>query len=669
MNYDHTNPILGVYYYPLGDWELSQIQQDLDHFAAIHLKLIWLFFDSFYDTENSDKLRALLDYAHSVGLSVIPVLGQFLQLEDYPEVKIVNADGTTSDDPRYWNMGCFRNPILMERASSRSTGFFKDFGDHPALYEMDGLPAMSYVHEAYYRNDVPEFGGDEMHPSCYCEHCRADWRMYLESQGLDPNIEPPVDDTDPVIWRHWLIHHGEAIPEFLENLIQTTKAVQDHWATHELNNFYPASWQIVYTGTDWWQTGRALDFGHEDMYPLEFDTRYMCYVYDYVKDIARSVMGFEGLTTCHGQAFESWLGYSLPENSKSEQVYSALAHGALGLTWWTDLPDGPSEARYQWIKKTAPYNAEFVALVEKLAGYQLVKPRVAVLYSWTTMAATCNDMHGYDTLLAYKLLVQGGHAVDVVTEQQVMDGVLSERGYKGLFVMGCAALPDGVHERLNSFVTGGGLIFADYAPHIHDDTPPAFGRWHTHGESPRTYMLPAKTPVTVQLGGSPLKPPENASVLARFNDETPAVCRIRQGDGTILLFGSYLGWDYTNYPGHYDLGKMFPFHVRHDAALRRFVYSLMNQAGATPPVQSTHTDVEVGLWHTPDKDSYMVFVINHLQSPEQTTVRLPVEDGHEWEVQEALSGAPVDFHMERNIVVFDVALANLQGQAFIINRT
>ena len=67
------------------------------------------------------------------------------------------------------------------------------------------------------------------------------------------------------------------------------------WSTHELNDFYPASWQSVYTGNDWWRMGAVLDFGHEDMYPLEFDHRYQCYVYDYAKDVMRSAVGFDRL--------------------------------------------------------------------------------------------------------------------------------------------------------------------------------------------------------------------------------------------------------------------------------------------------------------------------------------------------------------------------------------
>lgn len=39
------------------------------------------------------------------------------------------------------------------------------------LYRIGGLPLISFVNQAYYRNDVPEFGGGLLQPCCYCWHC------------------------------------------------------------------------------------------------------------------------------------------------------------------------------------------------------------------------------------------------------------------------------------------------------------------------------------------------------------------------------------------------------------------------------------------------------------------------------------------------------------------
>jgi hypothetical protein len=619
----HRHPILGIYYYPHPvQQEDAQIATDLAEIARAGIPAVWLFFDPFYDGDFSDRLRLLLDGAQREGLEIVPVLGQFLQLNDHPEVKIVNADGTTSDDPRYWNMGCFRQPTLLEIARERALRFFRECGEHPALYRLEGKPVMSFVHEAYYRNSVPEFGGGPMKPNCYCSHCRDAFRAYLQARGLNTDVEPPRDNSDPILWQHWLNSHAEAIPQFLDRLIRDVKAEMPLWSTHECNDFYPASWQCVYTGNDFWRMGQVLDFGHEDMYPLEFDHRYQCYVYDYAKDIMRSAVGFDKLVTANGQAFNSWSGYPLPVNSMSEQIYSCLAHGALGMVWWGQWPK--DSTRYDLLRQTKPYNEQYLALVEQLEGYILAPAPIALLYSWTTMGQALNDEHTYDTLLMYMLLVQSGFPVDILSEEQVLAGVLEQRGYSALCAMGCAALPDSVHQAVDRFARAGGLVIADYAPLLTDVFPPLFNDWraplHT---KPRHYALDEQVYIPVQIQAQSIRPPVGAEILSRFDDQTPAICRVSHGKGTIILAGSYLGWDYSDYPGYYDLAAMFPFYTRRDEALRRWLVGILSQVGITPPVRSSHPDVEAAVWHSAEGGSAVLIVSNHLQETVQTVIEPP----------------------------------------------
>jgi hypothetical protein len=592
----HQNPILGMYYYPRpATWDDAQIIRDLDEIKQASIRSIWLFYDPFYDLDAFDRLRALLDAAQQRALTITPVLGQFLQLEEHPEVRIVNADGTTSDVPRFWNMGCFRHAAVLAAATARVTRFLHDFGDHPALYRLDGKPVMSFAHEAYYRNSIPEFGGGPMQPSCYCDYCRATFRDYLSAHNLDPAVEPPRDPSDPVLWQHWLNHHAEAIPAFLTQVIRVANSVMPVWATHELNDFYPASWQSVYTGNDWWRMGATLDIGHEDMYPLEFDTRYQCYVYDYAKDVMRSAMNFNGLMTANGQAFNSWLGYQLPANSMSEQIYSCLAHGALGLVWWGQWREEAPDKRYALTRQTSSYNQDYAALVAHLEDYQLASARIALLYSWTTMSQALNDDHGYDTLLVYMLLVQCGYPVDILSEDQIARGILQERHYQALGVMGGAALPVPVHEAIGRFVQAGGLVITDLAPRLNSAFPPLYDNWRGQVSTLRFYRLSDGTPVPVQLSAARLHPPDGARTLAQYDDGSPAIVDFKQGEGSIILAGSYLGWDYSNYPGYYDLAAMFPFHTRRDAALRDWFADTLVNAGILPPARSSHPDVEIAL--------------------------------------------------------------------------
>lgn len=651
----YLNPIIGIYYYPKTASDELMIH-DLHEIAGAHLRSIWLFFDPFYEHKSTDRLQALLDTAHQLGLTVTPVLGQFLQLHEHPEVRIVNADGTTSDDPRFWNMGCFRHPTVIDAATTRVTGFLRDFGDHPALYRLDGRPVMSFAHEAYYRNSIPEFGGGPMRPSCYCEYCSTAFRHYLGTHAMHSGTEPPRDASDPALWQHWLNCHAEAIPDFLTQVIRAANAVTPVWATHELNDFYPASWQTVYTGNDWWRMGAPLDIGHEDMYPLEFDTRYQCYVYDYAKDVMRSALNFEGLATANGQAFHSWLGYQVPDNSMSEQIYSCLAHGALGLVWWGEWREDTPDKRYALTRQTASYNQEYVRLVTLLEGYRLSPARIALLYSWTTMSHALNDDHTYDTLLMYMLLVQCGYPVDILSEDQIAGGMLQKRGYRALGVMGCAALPGPVHEAINQFVASGGLVIRDHAPCLNSAFPPLYNDWQGQTANLRVYRLPDTTPVPVQLHAARLRPPDGAHILAVYDDGSPAVVQIRQGQGTIILAGSNLGWDYSNYPGYYDLAAMFPFHTRQDAALRDWLVGTLADAGIMPPAHSSHPDVEVALWQTPECNSGVLIAINHLTETADTAITV---EGGDWIARDALTGLAVDY-----TGALLLTLKPLEGRAF-----
>src|SRR5690606_27453518 len=96
MRYDHKNPILAVYYRPRGDWDAAQMKADFSEFKASGLRSVWLFYDPFYDVQAPEKIAILLDHCAAIGLTLAPALGQFLQLEAHPEVKIINADGTSS---------------------------------------------------------------------------------------------------------------------------------------------------------------------------------------------------------------------------------------------------------------------------------------------------------------------------------------------------------------------------------------------------------------------------------------------------------------------------------------------------------------------------------------------------------------------------------------------
>jgi hypothetical protein len=244
-----------------------------------------------------------------------------------------------------------------------------------------------------------------------------------------------------------------------------------------------------------------------------------------------------------------------------------------------------------------------------------------------------------------------------VSEEQVAQGFLETSSCKALLAMGCSALPAPVHKAIKRFVHQGGLLIADYAPALNDSFQPL----HRTGLNPRPrlYTLPDGVPVTVQVGGASLLPPQEAQVVARFDDGSPAICRSARGQGAVVLVGSYLGWDYSNYPGYTDLAEMFPFHIRRDEAVRRWLAATLDEAGIVPPIRSTHPDVEAALWVTADRSEAIVIVINHLQEVTATTLQLPGE----WAGREVLTDQPVQWAEGLH-----VTLNPLEGRAFRLNK-
>ncbi len=662
----------------------SEVDRILSAVKEAGATSIWLLISD----AGNDVLGYMLDRAYSLGLRVTPVLNPYVSIEEHPEVKIVNYDGTTSDDPRYWNIGCFNHPFLMEAAKKLVREFLERFGSHPALYRIGGLPLISFVHEAYYRNDVPEFGGGPLKPCCYCKHCTEKFREAMKRKygsierfnarhgtgyASWEELEPPRSDERPSLWKEWLDYHAEVIPSFLDELIRYAKSIAPLLATHELNDFYPCTYQCVYSGNDIFRMARVIDVGHEDMYPLEFDHRYVIYVYEYIKDLVRSAMGFDKLYTANGQAFNSWMGYRIPPGSTVEQVYSCLIHGSLGIVWWVDW-----RALDLWYS-TKEANEIYKALVRELEGYEMQRAEVALLYSWTSMEMKRNDLYYMNNLLFYTLLARSSVPVDVISEQQVLDGILERRGYKVLCAVGCPALPPDVSGKIREFVEGGGTLILDYAGEGTGEFQQVYPELVSSPAAEHVaYTVSSAVPWLSDLSGKVIPVGvsgmcENLSaaggaVAARFEDGEPAVVVSKRGRGMVVKAATMLGYDYANYPGYYDLAVMFPFVVRWNEAVREMVMSALREAGVRPPATSSNPAVEVGVWRRPDGGRLMLLAVNHLREPAESTVTVRVNSEGEYAVKDFFSGEQLGAPLGGGELSLKVRLDPFQGKAFVIEK-
>lgn len=677
------NPIVGAYFYDLGRIkENRQIEEYLKEMKNANTNNIWLFV---LDVEE-EKLDLFLNKADEMGLKIVPVFMPHISIENHPEVKIVCADGSTSDDPRWANIGCFNHPYLLEE-SKRSIGrFLKRYGSHPALYRLGGRALMSFIHESYYRTDIPEFGGGPLKPCCYCKHCINDFRREMAKKydrieefnikhgtrfASWEELEPPREPSNSSLWKEWFDYHAEIIPRFLKELIDYAGSIIPVLSTHELNDFYPCTYQCVYSGNDIWRMARVIDIGHEDMYPLEFDHRYVIYVYEYIKDILRTAMGFNKIYTANGQAFNSWLGYKVPVESMFEQVYSTLAHGALGIVWWVDW------GKLDLWRETSRPNEEYHRLVRALKEYELSRAEIALIYPWTTMELKRDDAYNMDNLLFYMALVRNGFPVDIVSEEQVASGILKERGYKILCAVGSPVLPKNTVSEIRRFVEEGGILLTDYSgesvgdfqtiyPEFIESKPADYETYTFDDDASQLFRLPRKI-VPVGNRCEKLIPPAGSKILARFENGDPAIIQVRKGKGLVIKIGSLIGWDYSNYPGHYDLAVMFPFHIRRNETVRLFLSRLLKSFGIMPPAESTNPNVEVAVWKGKDKN--IILAINHLNEPSETEIIVNQQlKENKYNIVEFLTGKPVDSNVEAEGVKFKSKLKSFGGTAYLLRR-
>ncbi len=643
FDYDQS-PLIGAYYFFRGD--LDKARSDMEILRESGVNHLWLFIDEYFRKDApkpGPEFDEFLQLMAVNNLKFIPVIGQFISIVEHPEVRIVTGDGTLSSDPRYWNMGCFRHPVNLEWVIHETVQFLRAYKEHSLLGRIHGKIPMSFVHEAYYRTDTPEMGGNNMRPNCYCEHCTRSFLEFLIAKyhslsEFNRSHRDPVKDwadirfplgpeLDSRLWLDWVEHHSLAIPEFLRRLIAAAQQEAPIFTTHECNDFYPGSWQTVLTGNHLWRMAAEIDFGHEDMYPLEFDQQYQIYIYGLMKDLMRSAMNFTKPYTSNGQAFTPWvIEAKLPENSMIEQVYTSLIHGVSGLVWWLgkDLElwknmKEPNDLLKVWLAKRNELEPE--------------PPQIALLYSYTTLALDQNDRHTMDLQLIYMALCQIGIPVDIITETQITQGILDRRQYRMIIIPGVSAIEPEVKTVLLSYVQNGGVVLADYSGEIHTGYAPLVA-WNTGLPSlPRYYrtseaLAPAGQdlfiPVESSWAGIPdYKQGKERRDLAFFDNGQPALASWTYGGGKLIGAGSLLGIDFANYPGHIHLNKMFPYLIRMNRDARSLLKLLCRECGVTPVAESDNPGVELGIFTMNPENNHLCMAVNHLPEPVSVRIRIP----------------------------------------------
>jgi hypothetical protein len=571
------------------------------------------------EPDRARKVRQFLDDAAELGVTVLLEPTYEPDLAANPAMCCVTNTGTSSDrGDGSWGGCCYRNAQFLKDIDTYTRKVCQLYGSHPAVLRHKGRIVIAIGHEMQYQVSKDDgHGGAISAMSCYCPDCLNGFVPWLNGRHGD-NVEAPREaEPDRVLWQEWVDYHTEAIPDAIEVQRTTIESeLPGALVTHEINDWYPNTWDCVYAGNNFWRMGDRLEHAFNDQYPMEWapGSLWRIYLYTFTQDVTQSSIGFDRSFWTNGQAFAAWQGEHTgtrpPLAGYHEQIYSALIHGANGLIWW---------ASEDILPEAADATQEMIRLVEVLGDARPMKDPIALLIPWTTYAQTRSEDRGDDLMSAYQLLARLGFQIETVDEVQVENGVLTERNYRALCTWGNSSMSDGSRTAIENFVREGGLLLADYGdldtapyqtvfPATISSTPVQSG----------VYTLPDGTRVLSRARSQAVAVELDCEVISRYDDGAAAAARYRIGKGVLLRTGTLAGVDYAAGMGLYDWARQE--RVRIEPAFETMIGEALSTAGITPLAQPANPNVEAAVFEV-DGD-LIVVAVNHLIHPLKTSVVL-----------------------------------------------
>ena len=586
--------------------------------------------------EHVGAITAFLDEASSLGISVLLEPTYEPDLVAHPQMRCVTSEGRASTRANdAWGGQCFRNSAYLQTLESYITDVCRLYMSYPAILQYDGRPVVAVGHEMQYQVDASDgHGGTIGTMTCYCDDCVRGFREQIAA-SYDSSIDqynrthrrqlrtlrqvtpPKRPQTDRVLWQEWVDYHAQAIPGAIA--LQRTvieREVPKALVTHEINDWYPNTWDCIYSGNHFWKMGERLEHAFNDQYPMEWapGSLWRIYLYTFTQDVTQSAIGFDRSFWTNGQAFQAWQGEHIgtepPDISYHEQVYSALIHGANGLIWWTggDL-----------LSKTHDASTEMRRLIDVIGDIRPLKDPIALLVPWTTYAQTRSDDRGNDLVSGYQLLSRLGYQIETVDEGQIAAGILDTRGHKVLCIWGNSSMIMPAREQIENFVRAGGLVLADFGDL---DTAP-FGTVFPETISLEeteslAYYLSDGTRMLARARRQALRRRKGCQVQGQYTDGSPAIVRYGYGAGTLWRAGSLVGVDYASGMGLYDWVRQE--RVRIEPAVENMIRAELTKFGLEPIAHSDNPNVEVGVF--PVAGRLVALVVNHLVHPAEVSVTI-----------------------------------------------
>lgn len=526
--------------------------------------------------------------------------------ELYPDVNILNNHGEQYPNNVSYTWACIDNPGYISEVERYLTVLIDRYKDHEALYAYQIHNEVSFPFMPLKEGDIDIY--------CYCNHTKKNFRKWIENkyETLDnlnyayrwgatntchtswKQVEPPK--TKPTSWSsvtRWLDFRLFWMDNFVKFISWQNDIIKKYDTKHltTTNIFFLKSQDPlgVLTALDQFEMAKVVDIIGYDLYPgsgnkLEKKPEFASMFLDMAKSTSKPLGKDYWLLETESGPINGWVlgpsrnvkGFDLIRN-----VFEAVGHDAKltlyqGWREWDFQPlhwgaivdlDGGKTERTVAAKKIGTVLNEYGKSFVKSNNN---KGEIGILISKEN-AIVLNGMGQEDFLIkalrgAYTTFWEKGYNVEFVNEDLVKDGYVNK--YPVLYMPFMSVIDDELAKGLDKYVSQGGTLIGtprcgmlgQYGWYNHKI--PCFGLSDVFGVEATEVEAGINPNVSYDMKnytGYWHKEvlqinDKNVDILARFNDDKPAVTINDYGKGQAVYFAthpdvayleekSYLLWD------------------------------------------------------------------------------------------------------------------------------
>ena len=360
------------------------------------------------------------------------------------------------DPPEEKRWLCFNRPEVRAGAADAFARHLAEFRAHPGF---SGL--------VYYGDDLfmrIRHRGDQVHLSCYCDHCRAD---FAARTGQEPPLTTPLrEGTVPTddIWLQWMRYRcGDVFGGFIKQIDDARARVDPSVQMGMIHGFPQQPFSYIGTGI---------------YSPLSMPTPAISsYAYPYMRSPRADLICHYEIGKMGNRDKDVWMLGAFNSNCTlypAWQVYQnywnmlAAGYKFIGFFSWWDIAHAITRGEHERVQDELDaltrcgQHKDWVLPIAK--HWEVPPAPFALLYSFTTEAfdlAPTNRgyIHTERVLACHRDALRQQVPLEIICEEEIVDGILDR--YQAVCLCDARALPDTVHRALEAYIINGGTVLQE----------------------------------------------------------------------------------------------------------------------------------------------------------------------------------------------------------------